>query len=172
MLVVGRAGAGDRRPSRLILGVVGVERDRTERVPEQTAAQLRDLVIEAPGLVGRRGPDVVGEPRRLGPIGPLDLPGDPRRLLDQELLELIAGPELIVVQASIRPRYASASSPGKTGVFASMPCFVALNFERSFPSGVLGPVLFRALRRLISARSAAVVVAVMVVSAPKTGASS
>jgi hypothetical protein len=56
----------------------------------------------------------------------------------------------------------AASSPGRTSVFAVMPCFKALNRDRSLPSGVLGPVLFRALRRLISARSIVFDVVLMV----------
>src|SRR5262245_23136620 len=60
-------------------------------------------------------------------------------------------------QASMRARKASASSPGRTGEAAVMPCFRALNFDRLLPSAVLGPVLFWALRRLIAARSGAVV---------------
>ena len=63
-----------------------------------------------------------------------------------------------VAQASRRSWNAPASSPGRTSVLASRPCLSALNFERSLPSGVLGPVLLRALRRLASARFDEVVV--------------
>ena len=57
------------------------------------------------------------------------------------------------VQVSTRNWRTLASSPGRTRVLAVMPCFTALNRERFLPSGVRGPVLFWALRRLISARS-------------------
>src|SRR5262245_41303589 len=50
----------------------------------------------------------------------------------------------------MRWRKASGSSWGRTTVVAVMPCLRALKRTRSFPSGVLGPVLFWALRRLAS----------------------
>ena len=53
---------------------------------------------------------------------------------------------------------------GKAIDRAQRPCFSALRRERLLPSGVRGPVLRAALRRLIAARSGASVVVVMVVS--------
>ena len=47
-----------------------------------------------------------------------------------------------------------------------MPCLTALNRERFLPSGVRGPVLFWALRRLISARSGLGGVVVVMVLCP------
>src|SRR5205807_8529642 len=69
-------------------------RQRTSRVLEEPAAQRRDGVVDALGLTGRRVPDGVRQPRRLGAVDPVELPGDPRGLLDQELLEIIARTEV------------------------------------------------------------------------------
>ena len=52
-----------------------------------------------------------------------------------------------------------------------MPCLTALNLERCLPSGVLGPVLFWALRRLISARSTVVLVVAIMEVGPGSGCS-
>ena len=146
---------------------MGVERQGPAGVLEEPLAQRGGLVGLPERLLDRRDVDDVGQAGRVGAIGRSSCQ---ERVADRSTR--ICSTSLrgwrSVAQASSRPWKAPASSPGRTSVLAFRPCLTALNFARSLPSGVLGPVLFWALRRLASARF--VVVALMVASAPGAAA--
>ena len=131
------------------LAEVGVERQRAQRVPEEASAQREDLV---------------------GPVGGLPAPAAWAseasraawaRLTRWSCQETCTARSTSwrstcprgrssAVQASRWARKASGSSPGRTGRRAAIPCFTALNRDRSFPAADRGPVLLAAFLLLAS----------------------
>jgi hypothetical protein len=80
------AGRGGLEPSDHRRGIIGLG--------EQPAAQLGGLVDPTAFVGVVRFFDDVGQAGCLGAIGAFELPGGPRRLLDQDFLGVIAGPEV------------------------------------------------------------------------------
>ena len=126
----------------------GVVPERAPGDAEQGRAQLGDV----PGLLGGRRAGVLRESSDLGAVGAVELPGDVDGALDQVELDGVARVEL--ADPGVEPVLVGLGVlAGQDRQPARQPCLTALNRERSLPSVVLGPVLFWALRRLISARS-------------------
>ena len=73
---------------------MGVERQRSQRVPEEASAQREDLVGLVGGLPRAGGLGLGGQPRGLGAVDPLELPGDMHGAVDELALDLSAGLEL------------------------------------------------------------------------------
>ena len=117
---------------------MGVERQGPPAVLEEPLAQRGGLVRLPQRLLGRRSADDGGQAGRIGAVGPLELPGEGGRPLDQDLLDVIAGPEVgrPGVEAVLECPGILAGQDQRP---AARPCLRALNFERSLPSGVLGP---------------------------------
>ena len=139
---------------------VGIQAGRAAGVPEQPAAQRRDLVGPLREAVGDGGAGV-RRPGVEGAVGAVELPGEPDRPLHEEALDVVAGAEVgrPAVHAGVQGVGVLA---GEDSLAARIPCLRALNRERSLPSGVLGPVDFRALRRFASVRRLDVAVSLMV----------
>ena len=131
--VVAGPGGGDAGPAVEVVEGMGVERQGPPGVAEEPLAQRGGLVGLPERLLGRRGDDDGVQAGRLGAIGPLELPGEGGRALDQDLLDVIAGPEL-----------------GRPGVEAALECpgILAGQDQRPGVEPVLERVEFRAILAL------------------------
>ena len=111
-----------------------IEGHLSATVPEESPAQREGLVLLAELLLGRRVADDTGQPGGVGAVDAVELPGDDRGALDQVLFDFVPGFEVGLPGFDPALR-TSGSSPGRTSVFAAMPCFKALNRDRLLPWG-------------------------------------